>query len=494
MRIPHCTTRTVSSRSGPIVSLGVACLIGALGLTACDRATQGPTAVAEPPAPAAAPAAPGLTDSELENLVRLSYPYVAMYNVNNKFALAQGGWNLCVADTTLKDHTMTDIARPNNDTLYASCMLDLREDAIVLEIPPFDSNYVSLMVTGYDHHVNIPLTTRLGDFEEPTTILLFSERTRGYDGAPVEGIERTFEATGDFVSAVFRVMPHQSEPERFARNIERMQAIEAVPLAQFRGGQAAPVTAVESPAVGATDVDLFANNLLEVMQFVFNHTTFHDGDETDQALLNAYRPLGVEPGLAWDPDRDAKLESERLRAMALQIQKERLAMMGDEERQAQMQPYMFQPKGESNFETILTVSVIGPIGLPREEAVYPALVTEDGSPLNAMNEYVIRISKEELPPANAFWSLTLYDMENGFFVPNDRKKYSVGENGGMELDGDGGIAIYIAAEKPDGVPEENWLPIDRADIDLSGVFRLYEPDLERFAAWSAPKAEKLARP
>ncbi len=34
-----------------------------------------------------------LTDEQVENLVRRSYQYVAMYNVNNKFAIKQGGWN-----------------------------------------------------------------------------------------------------------------------------------------------------------------------------------------------------------------------------------------------------------------------------------------------------------------------------------------------------------------------------------------------------------------
>ena len=66
-----------------------------------------------------------LTDEQIENIVRRSYQYVAMYNVNNKFAIAQG-WNKAVADTQLKDHTMTDIARPNNDTLYISVMLERR--------------------------------------------------------------------------------------------------------------------------------------------------------------------------------------------------------------------------------------------------------------------------------------------------------------------------------------------------------------------------------
>ena len=59
-----------------------------------------------------------LTDAEVENLVKRSYQYVAMYNVNNKFAIKNGGWNTIDADTRLKDHTMREIARPNNDTLY----------------------------------------------------------------------------------------------------------------------------------------------------------------------------------------------------------------------------------------------------------------------------------------------------------------------------------------------------------------------------------------
>jgi hypothetical protein len=53
--------------------------------------------------------------------------------------------------------------------------------------------------------------------------------------------------------------------------------------------------------------------------------------------------------------------------------------------------------------------------------------------MNALNDYVIRMTADGLPPANAFWSTTLYDTANGFFIPNDHKKYSIGENAGMKL-------------------------------------------------------------
>ena len=62
----------------------------------------------------------------------------------------------------------------------------------------------------------------------------------------------------------------------------------------------------------------------------------------------------------------------------------------------------------------------------------------------------------------------------------------------MKLDDDGGIAIYIAAEKPAGVPQEHWLQINRKDQGLDIIMRVYQPDLEKMKTWRAPTAEKLA--
>jgi hypothetical protein len=151
------------------------------------------------------------------------------------------------------------------------------------------------------------------------------------------------------------------------------------------------------------------------------------------------------------------------------------------------------PKGQIDLETQVVQSVTGPIGLPAYQAVYIPAATTDGKEMVAQHDYVLRMSKDELPPATAFWSLTLYDLENGFFIPNDRKKYSVGENAGFRLNDDGGIEIYISAEKPEGVPEENWLPINRQDIGLNGMFRIYVPDVEKMKTWETPQFERIER-
>ena len=456
-----------------------------------------------------------MTDAQVEELVRRSYQYVAMFNVNNKLALdidaplITGGWNRVAATTALADHTLEVIARPNNDTFYAVAMIDVTEEPMVLEIPAFDSNYVSLMVTGYDHFVNIPMSTRLGDFVEPATMLFYSARTPGYDGEPVEGVGRVFETTGDFVSAVFRVMPHAAEPARMEGNIAAMRGIDLVPLSEFRGGtedDRAFVPWNSPPGIGrdldlkddiarfppfGSDFEIFEERLLKVMQFVFNHTTFDPEDPLDAALLAIYEPLGVIPGKTFDPATVAHIDGSAIRATAERVAWEALATMIDPAFIETNITKLFQPKGQMELDILTIQSIVGPIGQPAAEAVYPPITTDAGSPMSALFDYEIVIAPEDMPPATAFWSATLYDNARGFFIPNDRFKYSVGENAGFKLDEHGGIRIVIAAEQPEGVPLENWLPVNRGDYDIDIIMRLYAPDLDRFASWTAPVAKRL---
>ena len=438
-------------------------------------------------------AAAQLDDASMENLVRRSYQYVAMYNTNNNFAMQETnpfsthGWNKLFVPTGLMDHTVTAIPRPNNDTLYLIAMLDMRDDAIVIQFPAFDSKYVSLETSAYDHYIDVPLSTTKGDFKKPTTMLFYTSRTKNYKGEPIKGIDKTLKMTGDFAIAFLRVAPHASEPARMQRNLEAMQRQKLMKLSEFRGGAMKPSSPVEFPAFG-NDQMVFGNNFLEVMQFVVNHTTFNPNDQMDREVLAALKPLGVEPGKTYDASQLADIDGERLAKTAEKVAAESLAIWND----PQGNPYLtkvFQPKGSMTLEPMVVQSCVGPIGLPYDQAQYPGIGTADGSPMMATKHYVIRMTKEELPPAKAFGSVTLYDAQKGLFIPNDHHKYSVGESGGMKLDASGGVEIHIAAEKPEGVPAENWLPSGGKDEQLDVIMRVYAPDIEAMKTWMAPKAE-----
>jgi len=449
-------------------------------------------------APTMAQKAISLSDQQVENIVRRSYQYVAMFNVIQKFVfdkdggMATGGFNKPMAQTKLLDHTMQSIARPNNDSLYENVVLDLRNEPVIVEYPAIDSKFVALEASGYAHYCEMPLLTSKGDFKKPVNMLFYTDRTKGYKGEKIKGVDRVVKADGDFYVAFLRAMPHQSDPQRMARVIKALQSVKVVTLSEFQGKPAEVSSSPKFPDYGKTDADVFANNLLEVMQFVFNHTTFDPKDAMDQAVLAAYKPLGVEPGKTFDASKVAKLDGKQFRKIADEVAKKALADMADKAVQARIAPKMFMPKGKIDLETEVIQSVAGPIGVPAYVARYLPVATTDGKPMNAQHDYVLKMSKDQLPPAKAFWSLTLYDLKDGFFIPNDRKKYSVGENAGFKLDDQGGIEIFISVKQPKDVSEENWLPIKRGDVGLDAMFRIYEPDQKKMNTWQVPQAEMLS--
>jgi hypothetical protein len=63
-------------------------------------------------------------------------------------------------------------------------------------------------------------------------------------------------------------------------------------------------------------------------------------------------------------------------------------------------------------------TVVGPIGQPPSQAMYPGIATTDGQPMNAQHDYVLSMTKADMPPFTAFWSATLYDTKQGYFIPN----------------------------------------------------------------------------
>ena len=465
-----------------------------LATVSCDRGSVPDASTATS---ASTTSESALTSAEMENLVRRSYQYVALYDtivgwaLNEKSPFYTGGWNKTFSAKALIDATARDIPRPNNDTLYIISTLDLRAEPVIIHYPAFSSRFVSLETSALDHYVNIPLATSKGDFKQPTSILYYSARTEGYSGGPVEGVDRIMEMSGDFAVAFLRVMPEANDPEKLKANMAAIQKLKLQTLSEFQGGAPKLVSQIGFPPYAGA-FSIFGTDFVPVMQLVFNHTTFDPDNEMDQAALKALKAVGVEPGKQYDATRAVKIDGKQLAAAAEQTAKQEVTIWSDPKKAAPFLTKLFQPKGHMDIDSMVMQSAVGPIGQPADQAMYPGVATSDGAPMNAQYDYVLRMTKSELPPAIAFWSATLYDAKQGFFIPNKENKYSVGQNAGMKLDASGGIEIHIAAEQPQGVPAENWLPITRGDLDLDVIMRVYQPDLQKMKTWTAPKAEKVS--
>ena len=120
-------------------------------------------------------------------------------------------------------------------------------------------------------------------------------------------------------------------------------------------------------------------------------------------------------------------------------------------------------------------NLLGPGWNRPQDAVYP-LSQRDGNGDDydgAAHKYVIHFDKGQLPPAQAFWSLTMYDPEF-FFVPNSINRYDLSQRNQFIANPDGSLDRYLQADSLRGTPREaNWLPAPRGKFDL--VLRLDSP-------------------
>jgi hypothetical protein len=109
-----------------------------------------------------------------------------------------------------------------------------------------------------------------------------------------------------------------------------------------------------------------------------------------------------------------------------------------------------------------------------EDAVYPFTAKDaEGKLLDGANKYVLHFTKKQIPPVNAFWSVTLYD-NGSYLVPNPINRYALGDRSGMKFGDDGSLTIYIQNNSPGKDKEANWLPSPKKG-GLKLAMRLYAP-------------------
>jgi hypothetical protein len=129
------------------------------------------------------------------------------------------------------------------------------------------------------------------------------------------------------------------------------------------------------------------------------------------------------------------------------------------------------------------------VNLP-EDAVYPAsFVDGDGKPYSGANRYTLHFEKGKLPPAGAFWSITLYDKD-GFQAPNALGRFALGDRDKLKFNGDGSLDIHIQNGHPGPDQESNWLPAPAAEFNLA--MRIYSPlRLALDSSWTPPPVKKI---
>jgi hypothetical protein len=128
-----------------------------------------------------------------------------------------------------------------------------------------------------------------------------------------------------------------------------------------------------------------------------------------------------------------------------------------------------------------------------EDAIYPLnLADETGKPLDGANTYSLHFDKATIPPANAFWSVTLYDTQ-GFQVANSLNRFALSSWLPFKYDPDGSLDLYFQNASPGADKEANWLPAPKGPFNLT--MRLYAPKSDALTGkWNPPPVVRTAQP
>jgi len=110
-------------------------------------------------------------------------------------------------------------------------------------------------------------------------------------------------------------------------------------------------------------------------------------------------------------------------------------------------------------------------------AYYHTFSDGNGNALDGTNPggYILTFSKDELPQARLFWSLTAYTPNAIELVPNSADKYVVASYlSDLRYNSDGSLDVYMSTQQPSGVPTTNWLPIPPGKFNI--MLRVYGPE------------------
>jgi hypothetical protein len=148
---------------------------------------------------------------------------------------------------------------------------------------------------------------------------------------------------------------------------------------------------------------------------------------------------------------------------------------------------------QNNYLYRMAAGALGLWGNSEAEAIYPAYwIDADGEKLDGSNRYTLRFAPGQLPPVNAFWSLTMYDLPEMLLVANPIDRYLLNSPMLPDFvrDADGGITLYLQHDSPGKAREPNWLPAPKGPF--FAVMRLYWPKPEALdGTWKLPPLTRV---
>jgi hypothetical protein len=146
----------------------------------------------------------------------------------------------------------------------------------------------------------------------------------------------------------------------------------------------------------------------------------------------------------------------------------------------------------TDYNTRAAVAMVGLGANLPQDALYPnTQLDHQGQALSGEHRYRLHFAADQLPPVQAFWSITAYGADE-FLIENPLKRYALGDRDPLKFNADGSLDIWIQAQEPhDMALRSNWLPVkDHAKFLLNA--RLYWPKPDALQGkWTMPVVMRI---
>ena len=303
-------------------------------------------------------------------------------------------------------------------------------------------------------------------------------------------MKKVFRSETEFVFAVYRTQLFNPAD---LDNVKKIQAgYKAEPLSAFLG-QPAPAAA---PAIDfikplTPDDEKTSLEFFNILNFILQ---FSPTVPSETELMARFAKIGIGAGKTFDPST----LSPEIKTAIEQGMADAWADLANVKKKFDAGEVtsgdLFGTRAylKNNYLYRMAAAVLGIYGNSKQEAMYPAYAVDaEGQKLDGANKYTVHFASGELPPVNAFWSLTMYELPQSLLVANPIDRYLLNSPMLPQFvkDADGGLTFYVQNESPGKDKEPNWLPAPKGPFLIA--MRLYWPkEAALDGTWKQPPMTK----
>lgn len=386
------------------------------------------------------------------------------------------------------DATDRSVVGFNVDNLYSFANLDLTKEPIILTIPEMGNRFWLMQLI--DAWNGVPAAP--GSRSRGGKGGNFAITGPGWKGQLPEGVEELKSPTN---LIIIGGRTYCSGPSDYAAVHKLQDQYKLIPLSQWGKNYIPPANVPMKE--GVTDSILVNKQFtaLTAEQFYKNLNRLMVNNPpyaADSTIMKSIGKIGIKPGAdfslnSFDPELAKAIEEGY--AEGYKSMMEEATHLGKIENGWSLTYDMGKYGIRYAYRAAWTFFGVG--GNMLEDAFYPlAQVDADKNQMDGANKYTLTFTKALLPPAEAFWSLTMYDFD-AYLVPNRLNRYSLGDRSKMKFGKDSSLVIYMQNSSPGKDKESNWLPTPQSG-KFKVALRLYVPEKQVIeGSWIPPAIQKV---